>query len=77
MKNLHRITGSAFQRNKPGLCEICAHRRDYGEWEGYCEWRGKILSFSEPRKRMPRCDDFIDATEPGGSIGHSRAVRMT
>lgn len=54
---LHKIYGGTFQRNKPGLCETCAHRRDYGEWEGYCVLRQKILSYQEPGKGKPRCPD--------------------
>lgn len=58
MRNLHRIAGSRFQHVKPGLCERCAFRKPYGEWEGYCTARDKVLSYKEPGKGRPRCDDF-------------------
>ena len=62
-RNLHRIMGSVFQHNKPGLCETCAHRRDYGDWEGYCALRGKILSVAPERKRKPRCEEYEAADD--------------
>lgn len=57
-RNLHRIAGSTFQHAKPGLCETCALRRPYGEWEGYCTVREKILSYKPAGPRKPRCDDY-------------------
>lgn len=63
MNNLHRITGSAFKRYKPLLCSKCVLRRDYGEWYGYCEADGKVLS--NPKEgvdyKRQRCDSFRES----------------
>lgn len=64
MRNLHRITGATFQHEKPGLCERCTHRTDYGQWQGYCTARRKTLSFHELKLGgKPRCDDFAAAAQ--------------
>lgn len=60
-QNLHRIAGSTFQREKVGLCERCAFRRDCGEWQGYCTARNKVLSYEPKRKKKSRCADFRPA----------------
>jgi hypothetical protein len=59
-QNLHRIMGSRFQHAKPGLCERCALRQPYGEWEGYCTARQKILSATTSTKQG-RCPEFKKA----------------
>ena len=53
MRNLHRIMGRTFQHAK-AQCPACLYRRDYGEWEGYCTLRDKILSYTE---HPGRCSD--------------------
>lgn len=62
-QNLHHLMGATFQHAKPGLCERCVLRKPYGEWEGYCAARNKILSYKAPGKGKPRCPDF-KAAEP-------------
>jgi hypothetical protein len=57
-QNLHRIMGAVFQHAKPGLCDRCALRQPYGEWEGYCTAKGKILSYTSKPAKRPRCDAF-------------------
>lgn len=62
--NIHRIVGATFQHAKNGLCERCASRREYGEWEGYCEVRRKVLSYRPAvARRAERCKDFTEAQE--------------
>jgi RNA polymerase subunit RPABC4/transcription elongation factor Spt4 len=56
MQNLYRITGNQFIHEKPNLCPVCQHRVEYGEWQGYCTIRQKIISAAN-RKRG-RCKDF-------------------
>lgn len=58
MRNLHRIMGSRFLHAKPGLCERCALRQPYGEWEGFCTARNKVLSAPNPKTKTGRCAEF-------------------
>lgn len=56
MRNLHRIMGAKFKHFKPGQCDDCPLRHDYGEWRGRCTADGKILS--EPNSnKSGRCKD--------------------
>ncbi len=57
MNNLHRIMGAKFMHEKVGLCEHCALRREYGEWQGFCTAKQKILSAGKEGKKH-RCKDF-------------------
>ena len=56
--NLHRIMGAHFQHVKQP-CETCAHREPYGEWEGFCALRKKVLSWAEPERQSRRCPDAL------------------
>jgi len=56
MQNLHVIMGSKFQHSKPNLCPFCNYNAPYGEWEGYCTVRNKILSVGNAKKG--RCTDY-------------------
>lgn len=58
MRNLHRINGAVFQHEKPGLCALCAHRRDYGDWQGFCELRNKVLSAAKDYSKTGRCSGY-------------------
>jgi hypothetical protein len=61
MQNLHRITGAKFQHSKPNLCPFCKHCKAYGEWEGYCEVRNKVLSAPVNEAAKGRCKDFEES----------------
>jgi hypothetical protein len=60
MKNLHRIMATRYQHSKPLLCPTCVYRRPYGEWEGYCDAKRKILSAPRAKKtyKRERCDQY-------------------
>lgn len=60
---IHKKVGGVFQHAKPGLCEACALRRPYGEWVGYCEARGKILSAPPEGRKRGRCDEYESAED--------------
>lgn len=64
MQNLHRITGSVFVHEKPNLCPFCVHRRDYGEWQGFCTEKRKIIS--APNVEKGRCKEFERKIEMDG-----------
>lgn len=55
---LHKLMASTFQHAKPGLCEHCVFRKDYGDWEGYCTARNKVLSYNSKPAKNPRCGDY-------------------
>jgi RNA polymerase subunit RPABC4/transcription elongation factor Spt4 len=57
MNNLHRITGSRFMHEKPNLCPSCKHRKEHGDWQGFCTVKGKILSVAKEGAKG-RCKDF-------------------
>lgn len=57
-QNLHRIMGSRFEHIKPNLCPNCAFRQPYGEWEGFCQAHGKVLSAVADSVKRGRCKDY-------------------
>lgn len=67
--NLHRIMGSKFQRVKPNLCPTCKFRQAYGEWEGFCEARGKVLSAAKSGSVKGRCGDYEAVAQSLPTVG--------
>jgi len=55
-------------------CPTCIHRRDYGEWEGYCTLKYRVLSWADESKRVKRCKDYATLATEAAAL-HRRLQR--
>jgi hypothetical protein len=51
-----RVMASVFLHVKQ-QCPTCLHRRDHGEWEGYCTLKSRVLSWAAEDRSVKRCKD--------------------